>query len=71
MAGEMVHAKEHSIPVWVESNVDGDQQQEIAPLLAHTAFSFSTASPEQTIAFIGGAIVHVAFFIWVAYLAFR
>jgi hypothetical protein len=45
--------------------------KEIAPMLAHTAFSFATASPEQTIAFIGGAIVHVAFFIWVAYLAFR
>jgi hypothetical protein len=40
-------------------------------MLANTAFSFSTASPEQAIAFIGGAIAHIAFFSWVAYLAFR
>jgi hypothetical protein len=40
-------------------------------MLANTAFSFSTASPEQAIAFIGCAIAHIAFFSWVAYLAFR
>ena len=44
--------------------------KEIA-MLEHTAFSFATASPEQTIAFIGGAIAHIAFFAWVAYLALR
>ena len=44
--------------------------KEIA-MLEHTAFSFATASPEQAIAFIGGAIAHIAFFAWVAYLALR
>ena len=32
---------------------------------------FSTASPEQAIAFIGSAIAHIAFLVWVAYLALR
>jgi hypothetical protein len=40
-------------------------------MLANTAFSFSTASPEQAIAFIGGVIAHIAFFVWVPYLALR
>ena len=38
-------------------------------MLEHTVFSFATASPYQIVAFVGGAIAHVAFFIWVAYLA--
>jgi hypothetical protein len=37
-------------------------------MLAHTAFSFATASPEQTLAFIGGGIAQIAFFIWIVYL---
>ena len=37
-------------------------------MLPHTAFSFATADVYQTIAFIGGAIAHTAFFVWVAYL---
>jgi hypothetical protein len=37
-------------------------------MLAHTAFSFANASPEQVIAFIGGGIAHIAFFAWVVYL---
>ena len=37
-------------------------------MLADTVFSFANASPAQVAAFIGGAIAHVAFFIWVAFL---
>lgn len=37
-------------------------------MLAETAFSFETASVFQVIAFLGGAVVHTAFFIWVAWL---
>ncbi len=37
-------------------------------MLAETAFSFADASALQIIAFIGGAIAHTAFFIWVVYL---
>jgi hypothetical protein len=37
-------------------------------MLAHTAFSRAQASPSQMIAFFGGAVVHIAFFVWVAYL---
>jgi hypothetical protein len=37
-------------------------------MLAETAFSFADASVFQTIAFIGGAIAHVGFFVWVAWL---
>jgi hypothetical protein len=37
-------------------------------MLENTVFSFANASPYQTIAFIGGAIAHIAFFVWVAYL---
>jgi hypothetical protein len=37
-------------------------------MLAHTAFSFAGASPYQVIAYIGGAIAHIAFFVWVVYL---
>jgi hypothetical protein len=40
-------------------------------MLHDTVFSFATASPEQMIAFVGGAIAHIAFFVWVAYLAIR
>ena len=37
-------------------------------MLAETAFSFADASVFQKIAFIGGAIAHVGFFVWVAWL---
>ena len=37
-------------------------------MLAHTAFSLATASPSQMIVFFGGAVVHIAFFVWVVYL---
>jgi hypothetical protein len=37
-------------------------------MLEDTVFSFATASPYQVIAFVGGAIAHVAFFVWVVYL---
>ena len=37
-------------------------------MLANTAFSFANADVYQTIAFIGGAIAHIAFFAWVVYL---
>ena len=37
-------------------------------MLAETAFSFADASVFQMIAFIGGAIAHVGFFVWVAWL---
>ncbi len=37
-------------------------------MLADTAFSFANASALQAIAFIGGGIAHVAFFVWVVYL---
>jgi len=37
-------------------------------MLADTAFSFADASTLQIIAFIGGAIAHTAFFVWVVYL---
>jgi hypothetical protein len=40
-------------------------------MLADTVFSFANASPYQAIAFIGGTIAHIAFFVWVAYLALR
>ena len=35
-------------------------------MLAHTVFSFANAGPFQVIAFIGFAIAHIAFFVWVA-----
>jgi hypothetical protein len=37
-------------------------------MLAHTAFSLAQASPSQLIAFFGGAVVTIAFFVWVASL---
>jgi hypothetical protein len=37
-------------------------------MLENTVFSFATASPYQVIAFVGGAIAHIAFFVWVVYL---
>jgi hypothetical protein len=37
-------------------------------MLADTVFSFANASPFQVIAFVGGAIAHIAFFVWVVYL---
>ncbi len=40
-------------------------------MLADTVFSFANASPSQTIAFVGGTIAHIAFFVWVAYLVLR
>jgi hypothetical protein len=35
-------------------------------MLGNTVFSFSTASPGRRLALEGGAIVHIAFFAWVA-----
>ena len=37
-------------------------------MLADTVFSFADASLLQTIAFVGGAIAHTAFFVWVIWL---
>ena len=37
-------------------------------MLAHTAFSFAQASPSQLVAFFGGTVLTIAFFVWVAYL---
>ena len=37
-------------------------------MLPNTVFSLANASPEQVIAFFGGAVVTVAFFVWVVYL---
>ena len=37
-------------------------------MLAQTAFSLAKASPSQMIAFFGGAVFTIAFFVWVAYL---
>lgn len=37
-------------------------------MLEHTVFTFASASPEQIAAFIGGAIAHTAFFVWIVYL---
>ena len=37
-------------------------------MLPETAFSFADASVYQIIAFIGGAIAHTAFFVWVVWL---
>ena len=34
-------------------------------MLAHKAFSFADAGVYQTIAFIGGTIFHIGFFVWV------
>ena len=37
-------------------------------MLENKVFSFAYASPVQVIAFLGFAIVTIAFFVWVAYL---
>jgi hypothetical protein len=37
-------------------------------MLEHTAFSLAQASASQIIAYFGGAVVTIAFFVWVAYL---
>ena len=37
-------------------------------MLEDTVFSLANASPIQVFAFIGGAIAHTAFFIWIIYL---
>lgn len=37
-------------------------------MLAHTAFSVAQASPSQLIAYFAGAIVHIAFFVWIVWL---
>jgi hypothetical protein len=37
-------------------------------MLQDTVFSFANASAFQVIAYIGGAIAHTAFFIWIIYL---
>ncbi|MDP2620180.1 MAG: hypothetical protein Q8P46_08380 [Hyphomicrobiales bacterium] len=40
-------------------------------MLANTVFSFSDASIMQVIAFVGGAVFHIGFFIWVAYFVWK
>lgn len=37
-------------------------------MLENTVFSFANASTYQMIAYVGGAIVHTAFFVWIVYL---
>ena len=37
-------------------------------MLQNTVFSFADASAIQVLAFLGGAIAHIAFFVWVVYL---
>jgi hypothetical protein len=37
-------------------------------MLTDTAFSLAHASPNQIIAFVGGAIAHIGFFAWIVYL---
>jgi hypothetical protein len=37
-------------------------------MLAETVFSFADASVFQIIAFVSGAIMHTAFFVWVVWL---
>lgn len=37
-------------------------------MLAQTTFSLDQASASQIIAFFGGALLTIAFFVWVAYL---
>ena len=37
-------------------------------MLEHTAFSLASSDVYQAIAFIGGAIAHIAFFVWVLWL---
>ncbi|WEX90001.1 hypothetical protein PZN02_005343 [Sinorhizobium garamanticum] len=40
-------------------------------MLPETAFSFSDAGALQTLAFVGGAVFHIGFFVWVAYLVWK
>ncbi|ASY71617.1 hypothetical protein [Sinorhizobium fredii] len=40
-------------------------------MLPQTAFSIADAGIIQTLAFVGGAIFHIGFFVWVAYLAWK
>ncbi len=37
-------------------------------MLEHTTFTFANADVYQIIAFVGGAIAHTAFFVWVIWL---
>jgi|RhiMetdeSRZDD1v2_1073273.scaffolds.fasta_scaffold2036157_2 hypothetical protein len=37
-------------------------------MLQNTVFTFANSSPNQIIAFLGGAIFHIGFFVWVIYL---
>ena len=37
-------------------------------MLPETAFSFADASIFQVIAFVGGAVVHIGFFVWIVWL---
>jgi hypothetical protein len=37
-------------------------------MLQNTVFTLANASPSQIIAFFGGAILYIAFFVWVVYL---
>lgn len=40
-------------------------------MLAETAFTFADAGFNQTLAYIGGAIFHIGFFVWVGWLAWK
>lgn len=40
-------------------------------MLPETAFSWSDAGTFQTLAFVGGAVFLVGFFVWTAYLAWK
>jgi len=37
-------------------------------MLSNTAFSFATAGPAQTIAFLGSIVAHLGFFTWIVCL---
>lgn len=40
-------------------------------MLAETAFNFTDAGFLQSLAFIGGALFHIGFFVWVGMLYFK
>ncbi|MFT2214874.1 hypothetical protein ACLJYM_23810 [Rhizobium giardinii] len=40
-------------------------------MLQETVFSWGDAGTLQTLAFVGGAVFHIGFFVWVAYLVWK
>jgi hypothetical protein len=40
-------------------------------MLEQTAFAFGDADFIQTLAFVGGAVFHIGFFVWVGYLVWK